>query len=79
VNAVIAFEFGVLLGVEGVGEVGAIGVPPAVINAILDALAPLGVTDISMRLLPVGDTREELRASRDRTRESVAYMAKDLR
>jgi alkanesulfonate monooxygenase SsuD/methylene tetrahydromethanopterin reductase-like flavin-dependent oxidoreductase (luciferase family) len=38
-----------------------------------------GVTDISMRLLPVGDTREELRASRDRTREAVAYMAKDLR
>ena len=38
-----------------------------------------GVTDISMRLLPIGDTREELRASRDRTREAVAYMAKDLR
>ncbi|MFZ2240290.1 MAG: LLM class F420-dependent oxidoreductase, partial [Gordonia amarae] len=38
-----------------------------------------GVTDISMRLLPVGETREELRASRDRTREAVAYMAKDLR
>ena len=38
-----------------------------------------GVTDISMRLLPVGDTREALRASRDRTREAVAYMAKDLR
>lgn len=37
-----------------------------------------GVTDISMRLLPIGDTREELRASRDRTREAVAYMAKDL-
>jgi carbon-monoxide dehydrogenase large subunit len=36
------------LGVKGVGEVGAIGVPPAVINAILDALAPLGVTHIDM-------------------------------
>ena len=35
------------LGVKGVGEVGAIGVPPAVINAVIDALAPLGVTDIS--------------------------------
>ncbi len=31
---------------KGVGEVGAIGVPPAVINAVLDALHPLGVTDI---------------------------------
>jgi len=36
------------LEVKGVGEVGAIGSPPAVVNAILDALAPLGVEDISM-------------------------------
>jgi carbon-monoxide dehydrogenase large subunit len=36
------------IGVKGVGEVGAIGVPPAVINAVLDALAPLGVTHIDM-------------------------------
>jgi carbon-monoxide dehydrogenase large subunit len=40
------------LGVKGVGEVGAIGVPPAVINAVLDALAPLGVTDIDMPATP---------------------------
>ncbi len=40
------------LGVKGVGEVGAIGVPPAVINAVLDALAPYGVTDISMPATP---------------------------
>ena len=40
------------LGVKGVGETGAIGVPPAVINAILDALAPLGVTDMSMPATP---------------------------
>jgi carbon-monoxide dehydrogenase large subunit len=40
------------LGVKGVGETGAIGVPPAVINAVLDALAPLGVTDISMPATP---------------------------
>ena len=36
------------VGIKGVGEVGAIGVPPAVINAVLDALAPLGVTHIDM-------------------------------
>jgi carbon-monoxide dehydrogenase large subunit len=36
------------LGSKGVGEVGAIGVPPAVINAVLDALHGLGVTDIDM-------------------------------
>ncbi len=36
------------LGSKGVGEVGSIGVPPSVINAVLDALKPTGVTDISM-------------------------------
>jgi carbon-monoxide dehydrogenase large subunit len=40
------------LGAKGVGEVGAIGVPPAVIGAVLDALAPLGVDDISMPATP---------------------------
>ncbi len=40
------------LGAKGVGEVGAIGVPPAVINAIVDALSPLGVQDISMPATP---------------------------
>jgi carbon-monoxide dehydrogenase large subunit len=40
------------IGVKGVGEVGAIGVPPAVINAVIDALTPLGVTDISMPATP---------------------------
>ncbi len=36
------------LGVKGVGEVGSIGVPPAVINAVVDALAHLGVRHIDM-------------------------------
>ncbi|ABC21767.1 xanthine dehydrogenase family protein molybdopterin-binding subunit [Rhodospirillum rubrum] len=40
------------LGVKGCGEVGAIGSPPAVINAVLDALAPLGVSDIAMPATP---------------------------
>ena len=34
------------LGVKGCGEAGAVGAFPAVINAILDALAPFGVTDL---------------------------------
>jgi len=41
------------IGAKGVGEVGAIGSPPAVINAVIDALSPLGVTDISMPATPV--------------------------
>ena len=36
------------MGVKGCGEVGAIGSPPAVINAVVDALSELGVNDISM-------------------------------
>jgi carbon-monoxide dehydrogenase large subunit len=40
------------IGVKGVGEVGAIGVPPAVINAVLDALDHLGVKHIEMPATP---------------------------
>jgi len=40
------------LGTKGCGEAGAIGSPPAVINAVLDALAPLGVKDIDMPVTP---------------------------
>lgn len=36
------------LGIKGAGEGGATGAPPAVINAVLNALAPFGVTDIEM-------------------------------
>ena len=36
------------LGAKGCGELGTIGCPPAVINAIVDALGPMGVKDISM-------------------------------
>ena len=40
------------LGTKGCGEAGAIGSPPAVINAILDALHPLGVKDLDMPATP---------------------------
>ncbi|MCI0432523.1 MAG: xanthine dehydrogenase family protein molybdopterin-binding subunit [Gemmatimonadetes bacterium] len=40
------------LGVKGVGEVGSIGVPAAVINAVVSALAPLGVEHIDMPATP---------------------------
>jgi carbon-monoxide dehydrogenase large subunit len=38
-------------GYKGVGEGGAIGAPPAVVNAVADALAPFGVT---ITRLPLG-------------------------
>lgn len=40
------------LGVKGVGEAGTIGAPPAILSAVLDALAPLGVADLDMPLTP---------------------------
>jgi carbon-monoxide dehydrogenase large subunit len=40
------------LGVKGTGEAGCIGAPPAIVNAVLDALAPYGVTDLQMPLRP---------------------------
>lgn len=40
------------LGAKGVGEAGTIGSTPAVVNAALDALRPLGVTHLDMPLTP---------------------------
>ena len=40
------------MGVKGCGEAGTIGSPPAIINAVLDALAPLGVKSIDMPASP---------------------------
>ncbi|HUY25846.1 MAG TPA: xanthine dehydrogenase family protein molybdopterin-binding subunit [Candidatus Binataceae bacterium] len=40
------------LGVKGVGEAGTIGSTPCVVNAVLDALAPLGIRHLDMPLKP---------------------------
>ncbi len=40
------------LGAKGVGESGTIGSTPAVVNAVVDALAPFGVVHIDMPLMP---------------------------
>jgi carbon-monoxide dehydrogenase large subunit len=40
------------LGIKGSGEAGAIGAPPAVMNALMDALAPVGVTRLDMPATP---------------------------
>ncbi len=40
------------LGVKGAGEAGAIGAPPAIINALVDALSDYGVTHIDMPATP---------------------------
>jgi aerobic carbon-monoxide dehydrogenase large subunit len=40
------------LGVKGVGEAGTIASTPAVVNAIVDALRPLGIQDVTMPCTP---------------------------
>jgi|HubBroStandDraft_6_1064221.scaffolds.fasta_scaffold51914_2 carbon-monoxide dehydrogenase large subunit len=40
------------LGIKGVGEGGTVAATPTVMNAILDALAPLGVSDVPMPATP---------------------------
>ena len=40
------------LGVKGAGEAGNVGALPAVTNAVVDALSPLGITDIAMPATP---------------------------
>jgi carbon-monoxide dehydrogenase large subunit len=38
------------LGAKGCGEAGSIGAPTAIVNAVLDALRPLGITDLQLPL-----------------------------
>jgi carbon-monoxide dehydrogenase large subunit len=40
------------LGAKGCGEAGSIGAPAAIVSAVLEALRPLGVTDIQLPLTP---------------------------
>jgi carbon-monoxide dehydrogenase large subunit len=51
------------LGAKGIGEAGCIAIPPAVVNAVVDALAPHGVRHLDMPLTPEKVWRA-LRASR---------------
>jgi len=40
------------LGVKGIGESGTIGLPPAIVNDVLDALEPFGVAHLDMPVTP---------------------------
>ena len=37
------------IGAKGVGESGCVSAPPAITNAVMDALAPLGITSLDIR------------------------------
>jgi carbon-monoxide dehydrogenase large subunit len=55
------------LGAKGCGESGTIGAPSAIVSAVLDALAPLGITTIDMPLTP-GRVWEALQSKAATTR-----------
>jgi carbon-monoxide dehydrogenase large subunit len=40
------------LGAKGAGEAGSVGAPAAIVNAVVDALSPLGIRDLAMPLRP---------------------------
>lgn len=63
---------------EDIGDVCAAG-DEAAILARLKRFADAGVTDLSVRLLPLGENRDELIASKQRTRELLADLATALR
>jgi carbon-monoxide dehydrogenase large subunit len=54
------------LGIKGAGEGGTVAATPTVMNAILDALAPVGVTDVPMPATPERVWRAIHRASSPR-------------
>jgi alkanesulfonate monooxygenase SsuD/methylene tetrahydromethanopterin reductase-like flavin-dependent oxidoreductase (luciferase family) len=61
-----------------VGDICAAG-DEAAILARMRRFADAGVTDLSVRLLPIGENREELVASKRRTREVISELGAQLR
>jgi F420-dependent oxidoreductase-like protein len=61
-----------------VGDLCAAG-DEAAIATRFQSFADAGVTDLSVRLLPIGNGRDELVASKLRTRDMLATLAKDRR
>ncbi|HEY8527561.1 MAG TPA: LLM class F420-dependent oxidoreductase [Acidimicrobiales bacterium] len=60
---------------ENVGDILAAG-SEAAIEKRLRSFADAGVTDVSVRVVPIGENRDELLASMRRTREYVAELAR---
>jgi alkanesulfonate monooxygenase SsuD/methylene tetrahydromethanopterin reductase-like flavin-dependent oxidoreductase (luciferase family) len=57
-----------------VGDILAAG-SEATVEKRLRAFADAGATDVSVRIVPIGDTRDELIASRQRTRDYLTSLA----
>ena len=63
---------------KDIGDLCAVGDEEAIMKRFRQ-FADAGVTDLSMRLLPIGDNRDELVASKYRTREVIAGLVADMR
>jgi F420-dependent oxidoreductase-like protein len=63
---------------QQVGDLLAAGDEEAIL-ARFRRFADAGVTDLSLRLLPIGDNRDELIASKRRTRDALSALATELR
>jgi hypothetical protein len=50
----------------------------AMVRARLQSFVDAGTTDISVRVVPIGENRDELLASMARTREFLAALVNDL-
>jgi F420-dependent oxidoreductase-like protein len=61
-----------------VGDLTAAGDEEAILSRFR-RFADAGVTDLSVRLLPIGETRDELIASKHRTREVISRLAAEVR
>jgi F420-dependent oxidoreductase-like protein len=60
-----------------IGDLCAVG-DEAAITARFKRFADAGVTDLSVRLLPIGNGRDELIASKNRTREVIAQISAEF-
>jgi 5,10-methylenetetrahydromethanopterin reductase len=63
--------------IDDVGGLLAAGDEAAIITR-LRRFADAGATDLSLQLFPIGDSREELLANKDRTRQFVAQLAAEF-
>jgi hypothetical protein len=62
---------------DNVGDILAAG-SESTVEKRLRSFADAGVTDVSVRVVPIGDDREELLASMRRTREYLASLGGSL-
>jgi carbon-monoxide dehydrogenase large subunit len=53
------------LGAKGAGEAGTVGALPVIVNAVVNALQPLGVTHLDMPLTPQNVWRAIVQARQD--------------